>query len=477
MMPHPSEPPHSLEAEASVLGSIMKDPDVFDSVVDLLPSARMFYSRRHQIIYEAALALYEDSGAWDFTLVIAELGKRNKLEEIGGRSAIVQMVDSVASVSNARHYATVVAEKATLRRLINTSSEISELCYSPQRTVDEIVDEAESKLLDVADTGRSMSSAVAVCDIAQSHADRILAETSVVGEVWMETRIADLNNFMMGMFRGDVCLVAGPNSMMKTAFSLDYCFYNCLMHGARTLYVSLDQTEQSLIGRLISSLTGYSRNQLLGGHLDDYEKGRIARAAKQLANLKGLLINTEPRRTILDIRAEARRIKKRQGLDILVIDYLQLVKPHRHFETRNLEVAETSGLVKAMAKELDVVVISISQLSRSWDQVTINPEKGQWGFPRKSMLRDSGALEQDANQILFPWIPKYVMRERFSEKSNRYKKIMQEHPEFETLAFIKVAKDKDGPTGIIECRIDSVRMRLYSEAKQEGEPRGGELPF
>lgn len=464
-----------IESEQYVLGALMQNPDTLDRVLPILKRPADFYDKRHRLIYDVIQCLAENQAPFDISAVFAELEVRDEVKVIGSRVFLMDLWDIAGLGAYIIHHAEQVREKARLRRLIDYSKNIVESAYRSEAESDALAEQLDVFLLELAESTQD-SGPVNLADVTQNHIDGLLSINPNATHHWIETRVADLNKKITGLFRGDMCIIAAPPSMGKTSFALDLVLYNQTF-GKKSLFFSVDQTRNSIMERLITGLTGVTKRKLYSGRMTDVEKEAVCRAAVKVTGYRNLFVSETPGLTALDIRSQARRLKRTEGLDIVVVDYIGLLKSHRRADNRNLEVAEMSRILKEAAKELDVVMVVLSQLNRTYDELRIDPEKNLWGIPRMSQLRDSGALEQDANVLLFPWVPAELMKKRYGEQSDAYINIMRSRPELERLAYIIIGKNKDGETGMIECRRDVERMRFYTESKAERTQPDTEMAF
>jgi len=455
-----------LETEKSILGSIIKDSELIDDVAVIIKKPEYFYNGKHQIIYKALADMaFVENVPVDVTTLIEFLGKSN-LKTVGGRVYIVQLCELAVAGCYIKQYCQNLAKYYQLRIISDSFSEIAGQARRTDVDVQKLIGNAEKALLKLSDD--DSQKVVQISSVITDYAQKIINRTDEQRkDRYIETRIQTLNNKITGFFKQDMVIVASPPSFGKTSFAIDTSWYNINTHKKKILVFSIDQSADSFKGRLITNLTGIPRTQLLSGKLKPEEEKLIFDATNELTTKPGLYLTDRAGLTVFDIISLSRRVKRQHGLDMIVIDYLQQIAPHSRFETRNLEVAEISRLLKQTAKELDIVVLALSQLNRIHDMRNVNPKKEIWGFPYLSDLRDSGALEQDANIVLFPWVIYEVLKKKFGEQSMEFKKIINKHPEYETLTYILVAKNKDGETGVIECSRDIERMRFYNEARQE----------
>ncbi|MBK7141476.1 MAG: AAA family ATPase [bacterium] len=460
-------PPQSLEAEQSVLGSILKDDKAFDLVLTILKHEQVFYSQRHRRIFRAAMQLYMVSEPIDITTVSERLTQNGDLESVGGRSYLVELCEGVATTVNVVAHAEIVREKATLRQLSEAAREIDRDAFEATKPAREQLNTAEAKIFSIAETG-AKSKLVSLSALTPIVADKLLKIDPSNQHDIFETRIADLNRVIRGLYRGESTFIAGEPSSGKTSFALDTCLFN-LNWGRKIYFVSLDQRKMLL---LLPDLAHWTpKNRLYSGQMSLEEKDQIGRYGAELARHDNFLIDDDPNMTVLDIRSEARRIKRQFGLDIVVIDYVQKIPPHGRLDNRHQEITEISRILTATAKDLDVAMVILSQLNRNRFQQKIDWESNNWNFPNMGMLRESGSLEQDASQILFPVVPIELLKVNYGEQSSYYQDALRAYPvknggkDLTTLAYMIVGKQKDGEKAVVECRRDAVRMRFYSEAR------------
>jgi replicative DNA helicase len=448
------------DIEASYLGGIIKQGEVDDIVLEIR-SPEYFFDEKHQLIYSAILDLYQADKSIEIQILANHLLKKGKLEDVGGRTYLVEITENAAF--NLDDYTAIIKNAYQARKISKTFTDIATRAQLPGAEARGLISKAEECLLNL--DNASGPDYTPMSDIAVNFVNEICAEEKKE-RYYIRTRVDDLNTEIIGFFRGDMIIIAAPPSMGKTSFALDTCMYNANW-GRTSLFISLDQTRQSIVQRQITSLTGISKAEMFSGNLSERQKDNLAQKAAELATADKLLISDSAVLNVLDIRTMARRVKRTKGLDILVIDYVQQIRPHRRFESRNLELTEISGILKSIAKELDIPVLVLSQLNREYTNLPINPEKNQWGFPSVTMLRESGALEQDANMIIFPHVPYEVMKKKYGTQSETFRDWLRDNPDGDKLAYMVVGKNKDGWTGTVECCRDIVKMRFYSETERK----------
>lgn len=417
-------PPHSIDAEQSVLGSILLEKD---SIVTCSESLKPidFYSETHKEIFEAMISLYKRSDPIDIVTLTEELKKRGSLDAIGGISYITDLSTVVPTVSNLSNYIKIVKEKSILRKLIRTSNQIMESSYVGETDVMHILEDAEKGIFDISQekTGDNLSP---ISDVLMNTYEMLEEVYKNKGQITgMTTGFIDLDRKLNGLQRTDLVLVAARPAMGKTAFSLNLAQNAALIDGASVAIFSLEMSKEQLIQRMIAAQSHVELNKIKNGNLDD-EWAKIIEAMGVLSKSK-IYIDDTPGTTIMEIRSKCRRLKIEHGLDMILIDYLQLMESDGKIESRQQEISKISRSLKILAKELNCPVIALSQLSRA-------PELRADHRPILSDLRESGAIEQDADLVMFLYRDEYYHMD--SEKKN--------------IGEIIVAKHRHGETGSIE---------------------------
>ncbi len=409
-------PPHSLEAEQSVLGGLMLANEMFDDVVGVL-NEMDFYTKQHQIIFSVINELSRHNKPFDLVACVAYLESIGQLEQAGDKSYLVDLVKNTPGAANILYYAQLVRDKAILRGLITASNEISETAYFPQgRDVREILDIAESKINAIAEHGEGKERQYKTMDVLLESAinkiDELFnTEGSITGQ---ETHLTEFDELTAGLQKSDLIIVAGRPSMGKTTFSMNLAENIATKNKASVAVFSMEMPGESLAMRMISSIGRIDAGRMRTGKLAQDDWPKLNKAINVLSQAK-IFIDDTPALMITELRARARRIDKdlrelqRQeateaghenpeahvtGLGLIVVDYIQLMRGSANAENRVNEISEISRGLKALAKELDVPVIALSQLNRSLEQ---RPNKR----PVMSDLRESGAIEQDADLIIF----------------------------------------------------------------------------
>ena len=425
-------PPQALDAERAVLGAVLLDPERALEAIEGVLAPEHFYAEAHAHIYRAVLALRERGQAIDALTVQEWLAQHGLLERVGGEETLVELLKVVATTAHVRHYAEIVRDRAVLRDLLRACAEISRRVHEePERDVHEHLDAAEKDILSIAehyDHGRLRFSPLKelMAQVYDDLAERYKARKPVVG---LATGFADLDEMTSGLQRGDLIVIAGRPSMGKTAFAMNLAANVALRTEERAVVAvfSLEMSAQQIAQRLLASEARVDMKLMRTGRFsrDDWQK--LALAVSALGEAR-LFIDDAPDTGVLEVRTKCRRLKHEQGrLDLVVIDYLQLMRGRADAERRELEISEITRGLKGLAKELDVPVVALSQLNRSVEQ---RADKR----PIMADLRESGAIEQDADVIMF------LYREE----------VYQPKPENENLAEVIIAKQRNGPTGTVK---------------------------
>lgn len=422
-------PPQSLMAEEALLGGVMLENEALTQVTDYVKEDD-FYRPGNREIFKSILALAKNHEPIDLVTVADHLKQRQKLDAVGGSGYLSSLVDNVHTAANLTAYARIVKNKSLLRSLINTSTEIIEKSYGEIEDVDTLVDQAEKAILEVA-RNRGQSEVSPVDEVVKDSFAAIDAayrsNSPLTGIPTGFDRIDKLTN---GLQRSDLIIIAGRPSMGKTSFALNIA-QNSAAHqdgNSKVVFFSLEMSKVQLVTRMLCSQSEIDANALRGGMLKDEDWPRLSAAASEVSELP-IYIDDTSAITVMEMRAKARRLKNDKGLDLVVVDYLQLMRGDG--ESREREISEISRSLKAMAKELDVPVIALSQLNRA---VESRPDKR----PQLSDLRESGAIEQDADVIMF------VYRDEVYNKDN---------PENAGKAEILIRKQRNGPTGVAELQF------------------------
>ena len=418
-------PPHNEEAERSVLGAVMLNKDILSEVLEEV-TADDFYNESHREIFRAIWELYKENTAVDMLTVCEELKKRKALDMAGGRAYIATLTAGVPSTANAVEYAKIVAEKATLRQMIRTSEDITEKGYDAKMDAGEILDYAESGIFKIAQKRQKNDYAkiqdvlltnIKIIDQAAQNKDKI---------VGIPTGFKDLDEKTSGLQRSDLIIVAARPAMGKTAFALNIAQQSAVKAGSSVIIFSLEMSKEQLGQRLLAMQARVEMQKLKQGDLDRKDWDRITMALDELNNTK-IVIDDTPGISIMEMRNKCRRLKADQGLDLVVVDYLQLMSMQGKTDNRQQEISTISRNLKLLAREMDCPVIVLSQLSRA-------PEQRQDHRPILSDLRESGSIEQDADIVIFLYRDDY-----YNENTDK-----------PGVCEVNIAKHRSGPTDKVE---------------------------
>ncbi|RLA77901.1 MAG: replicative DNA helicase [Deltaproteobacteria bacterium] len=423
--PSPKVPPHSLEAEQSVLGGIIIDNDALHRVLELL-RPEDFYREAHQKIYEAMISLFERGEPLDLITLTNELKRSKTLEKAGGASYLAQLADAVPTAANVAHYAKIVKEKALLRRLIAAATEIAAECYREGQDIEELLDRAEQVIFGISQfrIRPSFYPMKEVLKEAFRTIERLYEKKELITGV--PSGFKDLDRKTAGFQPSDLIIVAGRPSMGKTAFCLNIAQYAAVEAKVPTAIFSMEMSKEQLALRMLCAEAKVSASKVRSGFLSEGDLQRLTMAAGTLADAP-IVIDDTPALSVLELRAKARRLKGEMDLGLIIIDYLQLMRGRSSAERREQEISEISRSLKALAKELQIPVIAISQLSR-------RAEDRPGRRPQLADLRESGAIEQDADLILFLY-----RDEVYNPNSDR-----------KGIAEVIIGKQRNGPTGVVE---------------------------
>lgn len=433
-------PPHNLEAEESLLGAILIDQETLLKIGDLL-TAEDFYKDSHRIMYETMQELAERHQPIDILTVGNRLEEKSLLKQIGGRTALVELTNTVSTAAHVVHYAEIVIKKALLRRLLRAAGEITQLGYDETEDADILIDAAEQKLFNVSSNVHK-TSFVPLRSVLTQAFDRIDEMHRDRGKLrGVPTGFTGLDNLLAGLQKSDLVILAARPSVGKTSFALDIIRSVALRTKQPVGFFSLEMSKEQLVDRLICAEAGVDLWKLRNGRLsdssDDFPK--IGEALGKLSEAS-IFIDDSPTANIMTIRTKARRLQAEHGLSLIVIDYLQLMEARKQTDNRVQEVSEISRGLKQIAKELGVPVLALAQLSRA-------VEMTKPAIPKLAHLRDSGSIEQDADIVMFLY-RKAADRNYLPEELT---------PDEKNLAEVHVAKHRNGPTGMVKLYWDAAR--------------------
>lgn len=436
-------PPQDLDAEKCVLGSLMLDSAAAYIAGDLL-TPEDFYSEKHKIIYKAMFDLYGKKEPIDILSVSSRLKEKKQLKNIGGRVYLTEAINTVPNASNAKHYAEIVHKKRILRDLIESSSHISQLGYDEERDVDELLDEAERKIFGITKNSlkQKFTTVKSALEDAWERIDRIHKSKGELRGV--PTGFPSLDSQLAGLQKSDLIILAARPSMGKTAFALDIARNVAVKQNIPVGIFSLEMSSQSLVDRLLVSEARVDSWKMRTGRLSsDEEFARISNALGKLSKAP-IFIDDESSNNIMQMRSMARRLQSEHGLGLLIVDYLQLMAPRQRTDNMVQQMTEISRSLKGLAKELDVPILALSQLSRALES---RPNKK----PKLHDLRDSGSIEQDADVVMFIY------------RDDKYK---DHQDECDNIAEILIEKHRNGPTGFTKLYFDP-KMASFSSIETD----------
>jgi replicative DNA helicase len=436
-------PPHNLEAEESILGSMMISPEAIASVVEILKAAD-FYRSAHRKIYEAMIGLYAHGEPVDAITTVEELRRLGTLEDVGGALYIHHVMETVPTAASAAHYARIVAEHALLRRLIDAASKIIQRAFDVPEDPEGLADEAEGLIYGVARHGEK-DEVVSLSDLVGESMESLERlherESAFAG---LPTGFQDLDGLLQGLHPGNLIVIAARPGIGKSSFVTNVARNVAVESNTPVAMFSLEMSRSEIAMRLLCAEARVPWEKVRAARVGAEDWGRIAEAAEHLDRAP-LWIVDSGNVTIVDIRAKARRLKSSaQGLGLIIVDYLQLMSSHQRVENRQQEIAEISRSLKMLAKELEIPVIAVSQLNR-------DPERRQDKKPQLSDLRESGAIEQDSDVVMF------IHRED----------VFSDDPAVKGLAEVIVAKHRNGPTDKIMLTFLAhlTQFRNYARAQ------------
>ena len=432
-------PPQNLDAEKSLLGAVLIDEEVLADVTENV-KAHDFYDKNHGIIFGAMLRLFEKHRPVDLLTLTEELKKRDELDIIGGSAVLTELTNYVPTAAHASAYAEMVAQKAVRRRLIKASGEISELGYDETTTTQELLEKAEAELFSVSDQSLKQD-LVSIESILMDSFDRIEELHKNKGELrGIRTGYRDLDNKTAGLQRSDLIILAARPAMGKTTLVTNLAYNVATIEKQPVLFFSLEMSKEQLVDRMLSDAANVDSWNIRTGKLTDEDFMKLSEASGELAEAP-IFIDDTPGLTVLEMRTKARRKHHESPLGLIIVDYLQLMQAaSNHGGNRVQEVSEISRGLKLIARELNVPLIALSQLSRTVE--TRTPP-----IPQLSDLRESGSIEQDADIVSFIYRPGYY------EPDN---------PEVQNITELIIAKHRNGPVGKIQLYFHPERLRFMS---------------
>ena len=423
-------PPQSIESEKAVLGSIMLRKDALHEIEDVI-NPDSFYAGKHKIIFQAMLDLFLKNEPIDMLSLSTKLGEQKLLENIGGNQYLAEIVSVVPSSTNVKHYAEIVQKKYILRSLIEAADYVSELAFEEgDDHMDDILDMAEKRIFSVVSSPKNQKF-TSLKDALPEAWERLEKLHEHKGALrGLPTGFRDLDNILSGLQKSDLIILAARPSMGKTTLALDIARMAAILHGKSVGIFSLEMSSQQLVDRMLSAESRVNAWNLRTGRLSaDKEFSQLRDSLDKLSKAK-VYIDDQPGNSIVRMKAVSRRLKAEKGLDLIVVDYLQLMTTSKNYDSMVNQVTEISRSLKSLAKELDVPVLALSQLSRAVES--------RGGRPRLSDLRDSGSIEQDADVVMF--LHREDKGKDESEKTN--------------IVEILIEKHRNGPTGKIDLYFD-----------------------
>jgi len=431
----PRIPPQSIDAEKALLGSLMLKPDGIHEVTDIV-SGDSFYIEKHRVIFRAMIDLTNGGNPIDLLSTANRMKELGALEKAGGNSYLADLVSAVPTSANLKYYAEIVQKKAMMRALIEASSDIGELGYDESREIDDLLDTAEKRIYEVT-SSPTLRKFIAIGDTLGEAWERFdnlhKGEHELRG---IPTGFVSLDNILAGFQRSDLVILAARPSMGKTALALDIARQTAINHGTPVGIFSLEMSSQQLVDRMLAAEARVDAWKLRTGKIDSDDEFERIRDAMEKLSKAPIYIDDQPASNALIMRSVARRLKRENGIGLLIVDYLQLMTSSAGHSSDSMvqQVTEISRSLKTLARELDVPVLALSQLSRAIEQ--------RRGRPRLSDLRDSGSIEQDADVVIF------------IHNEDRYKENTEEKS---NVTEILIEKHRNGPTGKVDLYFDSKR--------------------
>jgi len=432
-------PPQSLDAEKSLLGAVLIDDETLADITEHV-NPKDFYDKRHGLVFGAMMRLYEKHKPVDLLTLTDELKRKKELETIGGSAYLTELTTYVPTSAHAETYAEMVAQTAVRRRLIKASGDISELGYDDDTTTQELLQKAEQELFSVSDQSLKQDVASLESILTESF-DRLEELHKNKGQLrGIRTGYRDLDNMTAGLQRSDLIILAARPAMGKTTFVTNLAYNVATIAKQPVLFFSLEMSKEQLVDRMLADASGVDAWNIRTGNLSDDDFSKLSEAMGEMAEAP-IFIDDTPGLSVLEMRTKARRITHEQPLGLIIIDYLQLMQGSgKDNGNRVQEVSEISRGLKLIARELNVPLIALSQLSRSVE--SRSPQ-----IPQLSDLRESGSIEQDADIVSFIYRPGYY------EPDN---------PEFENITDLIIAKHRNGPTGKVQLFFHPERLRFMS---------------
>ena len=435
-------PPQNIDAEMALLGSMLIDEDAIHNAVELVDES-CFYKDIHKKIFSSIVNLYSNNKAVDLITLSDELRSANLLDEVGGVAYLTALTNTVPTAANANHYAQIVKDKNLLRQLINSATKIVADSYQTQDNIDEVLDRAEKLIFEISDY-RIQGTTTSIKDVIKDTIERIdrlyQNKAHVTG---LPTGFIDFDTRTAGLQNSDLIVIAGRPSMGKSSFAINIAEHIAVVEKLSVAFFSLEMSKEQFAQRMLCSHARVDAHKVRTGFLSASDWPRLTTAASKLSEAS-IFIDDSPAMSVLELRAKARRLKSQHNINFIVLDYLQLMRGSGRAENRQQEISDISRSLKALARELKIPVIAISQLSRA-------VESRQDRRPQLSDLRESGAIEQDADLVVL------ILREEYYNPTDENKGIAE----------INIAKQRNGPVGIIRLSFIKEYMRFENLAQTE----------
>ena len=435
-------PPQNIDSEKALLGSVMLKPEAIHDIMDIVKE-ESFYSEKHRIIFCAITELFSKHEPIDLLSLSSRLKEKKSIDQIGGSTYLTELVNIVPSAANIKHYAKIVQKKFILRNLIGVADHISELGYDENEDVEELLDKAEKKIFSVTNIGITRKFTMIKEALGEAWDRLDMLHNSKDELRGVPTGFKDLDEKLSGLQKSDLIILAARPSMGKTALALDIARQAAVNHNIPVGIFSLEMGSQQLVDRMLAAESQVDAWKLRTGRLStDEEFQKIRDSLDKLAKAP-IFIDDQPSNNIISMRSAARRLKSEHGIGLIIVDYLQLMTTTKSYDSMVNQVTEISRSLKSLAREIDVPVLALSQLSRAVEQ--------RGGKPRLSDLRDSGSIEQDADAVLF------IHRDdKYNENSDK-----------PNVAEILIEKHRNGPTGKVELYFDEKRTTFLSIDKSQ----------
>lgn len=437
-------PPHDMQAESAVLGGLILNNESIHDVIGLL-RAEDFFKESHRIVFASIMALYEDDRPFDLITLKNQLEKTGDLAKVGSTVGLSEIMEGHSVISNVKYYADIVQEKSRLRALINAGQEIIAGCFSNDTDSKEIINRAEQQVFTLSEQNAGLG--LSHVESAANEAFEELKNIYMNGVGGTGTGFKDLDRMTAGLHEGELIILAGRPSMGKTSFGMNIASYiarNSTESGGSVLVFSLEMARSQLAARFLGTEARIPGNKMRKGDLEDRDWESILEAVKEISNWS-LFIDDTPDMSVLEMRSIARRLAKKVRIDLIVVDYIQLLRADRKNDSRQMEMTQISRSLKFLAKELKCPVIALSQLSRA-------VENRQVKRPQLSDLRESGAIEQDADVVMMLYRPEYYNETEIT--------INGQTQSAEGLAEVIIAKQRNGPVGSFYLAFQNALMQF-----------------